>query len=73
MEEYDKEGKYVPLEEVDGSSEVQGEVTMLNTLQHYQVSVRLCSGNWLIYEELSLWKPQTAVTLATPAHSCAVC
>ncbi|XP_036432602.1 plexin-C1 isoform X2 [Colossoma macropomum] len=40
--EYEKEGKYVPLEEVDGSSEVQGEVTMLNTLQHYQVPDGAC-------------------------------
>ncbi|KAG7324189.1 hypothetical protein KOW79_012205 [Hemibagrus wyckioides] len=35
--EYMKEGSYVPLEEIDGSSEVQGEVTMLNTLKHYQI------------------------------------
>ncbi|XP_049330239.1 plexin-C1 isoform X5 [Astyanax mexicanus] len=35
--EYEKGGRYTPLEEVDGSSEVQGEVTMLNTLKHYQV------------------------------------
>ncbi|KAL6473652.1 hypothetical protein MHYP_G00172130 [Metynnis hypsauchen] len=40
--EYEKEGKYVPLEEVDGSSEVQGEVTMLNTLQHYQIPDGAC-------------------------------
>ncbi|KAF7701812.1 plexin-C1 isoform X2 [Silurus meridionalis] len=35
--EYIKEGSCVPLEEVDGSSEVQGEVTMLNTLKHYKI------------------------------------
>ncbi|KAF5901675.1 plexin-C1-like, partial [Clarias magur] len=35
--EYIKEGSYIPLEEVDGSSEVQGEVTMLNTLKHYDI------------------------------------
>ncbi|XP_053341774.1 plexin-C1 [Clarias gariepinus] len=35
--EYIKEGSYMPLEEVDGSSEVQGEVTMLNTLKHYDI------------------------------------
>ncbi len=28
---------FVPLEEVDASSEVIGEVTMLNTLKHYKV------------------------------------
>uniref|UniRef100_A0AAR2L0U7 PSI domain-containing protein n=1 Tax=Pygocentrus nattereri TaxID=42514 RepID=A0AAR2L0U7_PYGNA len=40
--EYEKEGRYEPLEEVDGSSEVQGEVTMLNTLQHYQIPDGAC-------------------------------
>lgn len=40
MKEYIKEGSYMPLEEVDGSSEVQGEVTMLNTLKHYDVSIK---------------------------------
>ncbi|MCI4382193.1 hypothetical protein PGIGA_G00260430 [Pangasianodon gigas] len=35
--EYMKEGSYVPLEEIDESSEVQGEVTMLNTLKHYEI------------------------------------
>ena len=30
-------GVFVALEEVDQSSEVIGEVTMLNTLKHYQV------------------------------------
>ncbi|KAM4615225.1 plexin-C1 [Polymixia lowei] len=35
---HEKEGVYVPLEEVDASSEVLGEVTMLNTLKHYKVS-----------------------------------
>ncbi|KAL7857812.1 hypothetical protein AOLI_G00179140 [Acnodon oligacanthus] len=40
--EYEKGEKYVPLEEVDGSSEVQGEVTMLNTLQHYQIPDGAC-------------------------------
>ncbi|XP_024150387.1 plexin-C1 [Oryzias melastigma] len=36
--EYEKEGSFVPLQEVDGSSEVIGEVTMLNTLKHYKVN-----------------------------------
>ncbi|KAK3558276.1 hypothetical protein QTP86_013929 [Hemibagrus guttatus] len=40
LKEYMKEGSYVPLEEIDGSSEVQGEVTMLNTLKHYQIPDR---------------------------------
>ncbi|GLD48149.1 plexin-C1, partial [Lates japonicus] len=35
--EYEKDGSFVPLEEVDASSEVIGEVTMLNTLKHYKV------------------------------------
>ncbi|XP_029901504.1 plexin-C1 isoform X2 [Myripristis murdjan] len=35
--EYEKSGSFVPLEEVDGSSEVIGDVTMLNTLKHYEV------------------------------------
>ncbi|CAN9508149.1 unnamed protein product [Ophioblennius macclurei] len=35
--EYEKDGSYRPLEEVDSSSEVIGEVTMLNTLKHYKV------------------------------------
>uniref|UniRef100_A0A3B4XKL4 Plexin cytoplasmic RasGAP domain-containing protein n=1 Tax=Seriola lalandi dorsalis TaxID=1841481 RepID=A0A3B4XKL4_SERLL len=34
-----KIGSFVPLEEVDRSSEVVGEVTMLNTLNHYKVKV----------------------------------
>ncbi|XP_071358916.1 plexin-C1 isoform X2 [Trachinotus anak] len=35
--EYDKNGCFVPLDEVDRSSEVVGVVTMLNTLNHYKV------------------------------------
>ncbi|KAL7370502.1 hypothetical protein ABVT39_002608 [Epinephelus coioides] len=35
--EYEKDGSFVPLQEVDASSEVIGEVTMLNTLEHYKV------------------------------------
>lgn len=35
--EYERDGSFVPLEEVDASSEVIGEVTMLNTLKHYKV------------------------------------
>ncbi|XP_030576205.1 plexin-C1 [Archocentrus centrarchus] len=35
--QYEKNGSFVPLEEVDASSEVIGEVTMLNTLKHYKV------------------------------------
>ncbi|XP_055761534.1 plexin-C1-like isoform X2 [Salvelinus fontinalis] len=35
--EYEKDGRFVPLEEVDASSGVLGEVTMLNTLKHYKV------------------------------------
>uniref|UniRef100_A0A669ENW5 Plexin-C1 n=1 Tax=Oreochromis niloticus TaxID=8128 RepID=A0A669ENW5_ORENI len=36
--EYEKNGLFFPLEEVDASSEVIGEVTMLNTLKHYKVN-----------------------------------
>ncbi|XP_023807906.1 plexin-C1 isoform X2 [Oryzias latipes] len=36
--EYEKEGTFIPLQEVDASSEVIGEVTMLNTLTHYKVN-----------------------------------
>ncbi|XP_034019275.1 plexin-C1 [Thalassophryne amazonica] len=35
--EYEKDGLFIPLQEVDETSEVLGEVTMLNTLKHYQV------------------------------------
>ncbi|XP_037616408.1 plexin-C1 [Sebastes umbrosus] len=35
--EYERDGSFVALEEVDASSEVIGEVTMLNTLKHYKV------------------------------------
>ncbi|XP_062299773.1 plexin-C1 isoform X2 [Scomber scombrus] len=35
--EFQKDGSFVPMEEVDGSSEIIGEVTMLNTLKHYKV------------------------------------
>ncbi|XP_077565413.1 plexin-C1 [Stigmatopora nigra] len=35
--EFERDGNFVALEEVDGSSEVVGEVTMLNTLEHYKV------------------------------------
>lgn len=35
--EYETNGSFVSLEEVDKSSEVIGEVTMLNTLKHYKV------------------------------------
>ncbi|XP_060885192.1 plexin-C1 [Labrus mixtus] len=35
--EFEKNGSFVPLEEVDSSSEVIGEVMMLNTLKHYKV------------------------------------
>lgn len=51
--EFEKDGSFVPLEEVDASSEVIGVVTMLNTLKHYKVrngSVRDEMGNsqeWL--------------------------
>ncbi|XP_076008797.1 plexin-C1 isoform X2 [Genypterus blacodes] len=45
--EFEKDGRFVPLQEVDASSEVVGEVTMLNTLKHYKVvdgaSVKLLS------------------------------
>lgn len=36
--EYEKNGSFVPLKEVDASSEVVGVVTMLNTLKHYKVT-----------------------------------
>ncbi|XP_040002708.1 plexin-C1 isoform X4 [Xiphias gladius] len=35
--EYEKDRSFTPLEEVDASSEIIGEVTMLNTLKHYKV------------------------------------
>ncbi|KAM9334613.1 plexin-C1 [Symphorus nematophorus] len=35
--EYEKNGSFVLLQEVDASSEVIGEVTMLNTLKHYKI------------------------------------
>ncbi|XP_008296178.1 plexin-C1 [Stegastes partitus] len=35
--EYEKDGSFIHMEEVDASSEVIGEVTMLNTLKHYKV------------------------------------
>ncbi|KAK2858797.1 hypothetical protein Q5P01_003417 [Channa striata] len=35
--EHEKGGCFVPLEEVDRSSEVIGEVTMINTLKHYKI------------------------------------
>ncbi|KAM4569646.1 plexin-C1 isoform 2-T2 [Odontesthes bonariensis] len=35
--EYERDGLFVPLQEVDANSEVVMEVTMLNTLQHYKV------------------------------------
>ncbi|XP_077356058.1 plexin-C1 [Festucalex cinctus] len=35
--EFERDGVFVALEEVDASSEVIGEVTMLNTLQHYKI------------------------------------
>lgn len=38
LSEYEKEGKFVMLQEVDETSEIRGHVTMLNTLKHYQVS-----------------------------------
>ncbi|KAM6895785.1 plexin-C1 [Xenentodon cancila] len=38
--EYEKEGLFIPLREVDATSEVTGEVTKLNTLKHYKV----CDG-----------------------------
>ncbi|XP_005951496.2 plexin-C1 [Haplochromis burtoni] len=36
--EYEKNGLFLPLEEVDASSVVIGEVTMLNTLKHYKAN-----------------------------------
>ncbi|KAM3850134.1 plexin-C1-like [Diretmus argenteus] len=47
--ECEKGGTGVPLEEVDASSKVLGDVTMLNTLKHYEVpdgaSIKLLSKN----------------------------
>lgn len=40
LPEYEKNGSFVLLQEVDASSEVIGEVTMLNTLKHYKVRGR---------------------------------
>ncbi|XP_061570692.1 plexin-C1 [Cololabis saira] len=36
--EYEKEGLFIPLQEVDATSEVIEQVTMLNTLKHYKVN-----------------------------------
>ncbi|XP_041833836.1 plexin-C1 isoform X2 [Melanotaenia boesemani] len=36
--EYEKDGSFIALQEVDASSEVIGEVTMLNTLKRYKVT-----------------------------------
>ncbi|XP_072235193.1 plexin-C1 [Leuresthes tenuis] len=35
--ELERDGSFIPLQEVDANSEVVGEVTMLNTLQYYKV------------------------------------
>ncbi|KAM7377995.1 hypothetical protein PAMA_013077 [Pampus argenteus] len=35
--EFEKDGSFVPLEQVDASSEVIQEMTMINTLKHYKV------------------------------------
>ncbi|XP_048011203.1 plexin-C1 [Megalobrama amblycephala] len=40
--EYEKEGKFVMLQEVDETSEIRGHVTMLNTLKHYKVGDGAC-------------------------------
>ncbi|RXN17776.1 plexin-C1-like isoform X1 [Labeo rohita] len=40
--EYEKEGQFVMLQEVDETSEIRGHVTMLNTLKHYQVGDGAC-------------------------------
>ncbi|PWA20031.1 hypothetical protein CCH79_00016058 [Gambusia affinis] len=36
--EYERDGSFLPLQEVDRGSEVIGEVTKLNTLRHYKVN-----------------------------------
>ncbi|XP_017158283.1 plexin-C1 [Poecilia reticulata] len=36
--EYERDGSFLPLQEVDGGSEVIGDVTKLNTLRHYKVN-----------------------------------
>uniref|UniRef100_A0A3Q1ISR5 Uncharacterized protein n=1 Tax=Anabas testudineus TaxID=64144 RepID=A0A3Q1ISR5_ANATE len=47
--EYEKNGCFVLLEEVDATSEVIGDVTMLNTLEHYKIpdgaTIKLLSKN----------------------------
>ncbi|XP_067284216.1 plexin-C1 [Pseudorasbora parva] len=40
--EYEKEGTFLKLQEVDETSEIRGHVTMLNTLKHYQVGDGAC-------------------------------
>ncbi|XP_051746960.1 plexin-C1-like [Ctenopharyngodon idella] len=40
--EYEKEGNFVMLQEVDETSEIRGHVTMLNTLKHYKVGDGAC-------------------------------
>lgn len=37
LPEYEKDGRFLPLQDVDSCSEVIGDVTKLNTLRHYQV------------------------------------
>lgn len=58
MSEYQKNGSFVLLQEVDASSVAIGEVTMLNTLKHYQVrGICICrSGvdSFLIWRLCSL-------------------
>ncbi|TRY82226.1 hypothetical protein DNTS_023867, partial [Danionella cerebrum] len=40
--ECEREGKFLMLQEVDETSEIRGNVTLLNTLQHYQVGDGAC-------------------------------
>lgn len=63
MSEYQKNGSFVPLEEVDASSVVIGEVTMLNTLKHYQVRNVCRSGVDFFLGEALLTPPNFGVSL----------
>uniref|UniRef100_A0A3B4ULS7 Plexin cytoplasmic RasGAP domain-containing protein n=1 Tax=Seriola dumerili TaxID=41447 RepID=A0A3B4ULS7_SERDU len=61
-----KIGSFVPLEEVDRSSEVVGEVTMLNTLNHYEVRVFGGKKKFVI---LSYSHAETPVLMCGPVVS----
>lgn len=61
LPEYEKNGSFVPLQEVDASSEVIREITMLNTLKHYKVRCGISLFSFLIIIVFS----RTTLTSAT--------